>query len=454
MLLLWIVLRPLLTIVLWALFFVGFLWWALQDNVADKLLTAEFYTDTISQQDAYNRIYDEVLLDEELEDTTQDLLGGVQVVGQKEVADLLRDILPPDYLQAQTEASIQRTVDYFNGDKEALELYIDLGPPLDNVEPIVFGYIDQRIDGLEEHDLGALECTEQQASDVADDYRDRWQGLSEGETPSSIPSLASFQPDCRLTIFNFAFDDLLAQEDLDDRTKRGLREARDDLRGQFVAGDAKGVLKAAARPLAGPLIEDAVAHIRDDLDPQGRFDLVHSIADWNDDVDEMELRSDLDSVRDVVTEGRQYAKLVGLLVLVLVSVLMLALHFPDIKIGLRFLGLTVFSTGLFFFVAGRVVESQIPGRVQDLVDRNSDQLTDVPASATQLGEDLLVSFGQQLVTGVDVPALIVLIIGVVVFVGSFFLDRIWSALRSLWAKPENDRSPSGPDFLDRGEPQP
>ena len=88
MLLLWIILRPLLTIILWALFFAGFLWWSLQANVADKLLTAEFYTDTISQQDAYNRIYDEVLLDEDLEDTTQDLLGGVQVISQQEVADL------------------------------------------------------------------------------------------------------------------------------------------------------------------------------------------------------------------------------------------------------------------------------------------------------------------------------------------------------------------------------
>ena len=454
MLFLWIVLRPLLTLVLWALFFVGFLWWALQANVADKLLTAEFYTDTISQQDAYNRIYDEVLLDQDLEDTTQDLLGGVQVVSQQEVADLLRDILPPDYLRSQTEASIQRTVAYFNGDEEELDFFIDLGPPLDNVEPVIFEYIDGRIDELEEQDLGALGCTEQQANDVADVYRDRWQRLSEGEAPSSIPSLASVQPDCRVTIFNLAFDDLLGQEDLDDRARRGLGGARDDLEAQFVAGDAKGVLKLAARPLVAPLVDDAVADIRDELDSQDRFDLVHSIADWNDDVDEPELRSDIDSVRDVVSEGRQYANLVGLVALLVTSVLMLALHFPDIKIGLRFLGLTIFSTGLFFFIAGKVAQGQIPGRVQDLVDQNSDQLTDVPAAATRLVDDILVSFGQQLAGGFDVPALVLLVIGVVVFVGSFFLDRIWSALRSLWVKPEDDRDPPGPDYLNSGEPQP
>ena len=81
-------------------------------------------------------------------------------------------------------------------------------------------------------------------------------------------------------------------------------------------------------------------------------------------------------------------------------------------------------------------------------------MTDVPAAATQLGEDLLVSFGQQLVTGIDVPALIMLIVGVLVFVGSFFLDQLWPAVRSLWSKPEDDHNPPGPDFLDSGEPQP
>ncbi len=450
----WIILRPLLTLVLWVLFFAAFLWWALQDNVADKLLSAEFYTDTISQEDAYNRIYDEVLLDEEVEDTTRDLLGGVQVVSQEEIAGLLRDILPPDYLQAQVEDSIRRTVAYLNGDREEIDLYIDLGPPLDKVKPVIFGYIDQRIDSLEEQDLGRLECTEQQANDVADIYRDRWQRLSEGEAPSSIPSLASFEEWCRETIFDLAFDDLLAQEGLDNRARQGLLAQRGKLEEDFRKGKAKEVLKLAAQPLVAPLIDDAIADIRDELDSQDRFDLIRSIADWNDDVDEQEIRADLDSARDAISGGRQFAKWGAIVVLVLTSLLMLAIHLPSIKSGLRYLGLTIFSTGLFFFIAGKVAQAQIPGRVQDLVESSADQLTDVPASATQLWEDLLVSFGQQLVGGFDVPALTLLIIGAVVFVGSFFFDRLWSALRSLWDRLNDDRRPPDPNALDSGESQP
>lgn len=435
-----ILLRPVLTLALGVLFFVAFLWWGLQDNVTGKLLTAEFYTDTISGEDAYNRIYDEVLLDEGLEDTTQDLLGGVQVVSQAEIAALLRDILPPDYLQSQTEVSIQRTVEYFRGDRETLDIYVALGPPLDNVKPVVLEYIDQRIDGLQEQDLGRLQCTEQQANDVADIYRDRWRGLSQGEAPSSVPSLASFEEECREAIFQFAFDDLLAQDGLDHRARQGLRSVRGDLEQLFVAGEAKEVLKLAARPLGGPLIDDAIQDIRDRLDSQDRFDLIHNVADWNN-TDEQELRADLDSARDIFSGGRQSAKWGALVALLLSAVFMLVLHFPKVKTGLRFLGFTMFSTGLFFYIAGRVAAAQLPGRVRDLVELGSDQLTDVPPSITELGEDLLVSFGKQLVAGVDVPALIVLIVGVVVFGTSFFLDRLLSPLRSLWDSPDDDQGP-------------
>ena len=107
--------------------FFGFLFLLLANNLTDKLLSADFYSNIISGQDTYDRIYDEVLLDEELARTTQDLLGNVQVP-QEEIVSLLREIMPRDYLQSQVEGSIQRTVDYFKKDLERLELYVELGP--------------------------------------------------------------------------------------------------------------------------------------------------------------------------------------------------------------------------------------------------------------------------------------------------------------------------------------
>ena len=55
--------------------------------------------------------------------------------------------MPPEYVESETGGAVGRTVDYFNDDRETLDLYADVGPPLDNVKPVIFRYIDQRIDG-------------------------------------------------------------------------------------------------------------------------------------------------------------------------------------------------------------------------------------------------------------------------------------------------------------------
>ena len=62
----------------------------------------------IQNTDAYNRIYDEVLVDEALEDYTGDLLGGIEVEDQDEAVEILRDVMPPAYLREQTEDNIDR----------------------------------------------------------------------------------------------------------------------------------------------------------------------------------------------------------------------------------------------------------------------------------------------------------------------------------------------------------
>ena len=142
------ILRSVGALVLGVIVFFGFLFLLFLNNFSDKMLSSQFYIDTIAGEDTYNRVYDEVLLDEDLLGTTQDLLGGVQVVTQEDIVMLLRQIVPPEYLQSQVEGSIHRTVDYFNEDRATLDLYIDLGPPLSNVKPVLFQYIDRRIDGL------------------------------------------------------------------------------------------------------------------------------------------------------------------------------------------------------------------------------------------------------------------------------------------------------------------
>ena len=419
-----IITRSVVSLVLGVVVFFGFLFLLLLNNFSDKMLSAEFYSDTIAEEDTYNRIYDEVLLDSELENTTSDLLGDFQVVNQVEIVELLREIIPPAYLQSQVEGSIQRTVDYFNEDLDFLDLSVALGPPLNSVKPVLFRYIDRRIDGLAEEDLGQLECTPQRVSEVAQLYENRWTELAGGTVPASVPSLQTFTPACRQAIFSLAFQSVVEQSSLDERAKQGLLNERAGIERTFVDGDTRGVLKLAARPLATPLMDDAILRIQEELDDQDRLDLIHQLAVWNDDFSEAELRSDIDSTRDWLNWGQKFGKAVALAMLIAGSALLALVHYPSLKNGMRWPGLTLFLTGVVFFAVGKVLESQLPDRLQDLVERSASQVSGIPASVTDLGGDLLVSFGNQLTTGIAAPALTLLIIGALLFGASFFVNYV------------------------------
>lgn len=418
--------KPIVSLILGVIVFLGFLLLLLTSTIPDKLADAQFYSDIISGEDTYNRIYDEVLVDPELESTARDLLGDFQAANQAETVELLRQIIPPAYLQSQVDDSIQRAVDYFNEDSESLELHVELGQLIDGIKPALFRYIDQRIDGLAEEDLGQLECTPQGVREAANRYQERWGQLAAGVVPESVPSLSSFDHSCRQAIFQVAFDLAVRSGALDERAKQGLLAQGPQIEQAFVDGDTHRVLKLAARPIATPSMDDAILRIREELDEGDRLDLMHRAATWNDSITEAKLRSGLDSIRDGVGRGRKLGKGVALAMLIGGSILLGLVHFPSLKNGLRWPGLTLLLTGVVSFVGTKGLESQLPDRLRSLVELDAGSALGAPPSVSELGGDLAVSFGDRLIDGLASVALIVLIVGAVMFVASFFTGYVIS----------------------------
>ena len=438
----WIV-RSLISFVLGVAIFIAFLGFLLASNFSDKLLSADFYTETLAGEDTYNRIYDEVLVDDQLRETTEDLLGDIKVVDLVDIVVLLRRILPPEYVQSQVERTIQDTIDYLNEDTDTLELFIELAPPLANAKVVLFAYIDSRIDKLELEDPGVPDCTGDRINDLADRYKAKWRELAQGEVPTSIPSLASLNQACRTAIFNLAYPSILQDDSLDDRTRRGLIESRPDIEREFIAGNTRGVLKQAARPLATPLIDNAIDQLRERLDDQDRFDIIGQIAEWDTDLTreeqgqdivlteeelrqaidltEEELREDIDQARTWVNRGRDFGKTVTLALVIVVSFIMAMIQFPSLTNGLRWPGLALLLTGGLFFGLGKVLESQLPDRLAEVVERGAEEITAVPPSVTILGGDILISFGKRLSEGFADPSLILFIVGAVLFAASFLV---------------------------------
>jgi len=171
------IIRPIVSFFLGLVVFAGLLLTLVSGNLSSKLLDPGFYIQLLQQQDVYNRIYTEVLIDPALQETTSDLLGDIEV-DPEEIVSLLQQIIPPEYLQSQVEEAIQRTVGYFNGDLEELDLYVDLGPPLANAKDVLLTYVDGRIDALPLEEFQGDPCTIDGGIQAAAQFEGFFQSMS------------------------------------------------------------------------------------------------------------------------------------------------------------------------------------------------------------------------------------------------------------------------------------
>ena len=415
------ILRAGVGLVLGVVMFVGLLFFLILNNFSDKLLSPDFYKDTISAENTYERIYSEVLVDDELKDRTQELLGDIKVVDPLEIPILLEEILPQPYIQEQVEGSIDRTIDYINEDVDRLEVYIELAEPLDNVKPVMFSYMDTKIDDLRvEETQGIGGCTPSSLSGLAERYVDTFSGIALGVVPESIPFIKEIAAPCRIILFELAFDGLVDDSDLSEDAKQSLKDGKGELRLPFAMGDTLEVLKVSARLLAGPLMDDAIESVREDLDENDRFDLIRQLAEWDDDTTEAELRDDIDEGRRWVSRANNFGELTPLVMFIGGAVLMGLVFFPKLSGMLRWPGIALLITGAFFFVAGKIAESEVPDRLTYIIETGADRVSEAPPSVTDLGGDILISFGSQLTDGFVGPSITLLVIGAVLVGSSFF----------------------------------
>ena len=128
---------------------VGLLYFLVAVNLSQNLVESETYSIAVSDTNAYNRIYQEVLADPEVKENIGNLLGGVEFDEVDEGTEVLREVMPPSYLQAQTEDNINRFTGFLRGEREELEIYARLRLPLERVESAVLDKVHRRIEELE-----------------------------------------------------------------------------------------------------------------------------------------------------------------------------------------------------------------------------------------------------------------------------------------------------------------
>ncbi len=413
--------RGMASLFLGAVMFVAFVVFLLLSNLADKIYDSQFYIQTLREQDAYARFYNDILLDEAVDRTAEWVLGGRPVVIQEDLEPLLREIIPPAYLQEQVEENVSRAIEYLNEDAETLNLYLELEPILNRIEPALFGYIDQQIDQTQVVRPDSSRSIPEQVAEVEALIRTLSRELTRGRLPQAIPSVETIPEALRSPLFDEFMSSLTRDPALDARIRRGLEENSADLRRQFVAGDTRRFLKEVARAVAAPLVDDTLAQTRSKLDPKGRLDLIFALAERNPEITEESLRRDIaegrNQLRRLTSRGRFFA-----LAMVIGTALgMAAVHLPNLTHSLRWPGLALLLTGLISYLLSQALESSVANRLGVGINGALDESREISEAAAQLLADVTQTFALRLVEGMGNPGLILAAIGLLIFAGSFFV---------------------------------
>ena len=423
------ILRALAGLVLGMVVFSGLIYFLVVVNFSQRLEDPEVYNVAISDTDAYNRIYDEVLADPALEDQTGNLLGDLEVQVGDETVEVLKGVMPPAYLQEQTEGNIGRFTGFLRHDLDDLEIFVDLKEPLERVEPVVLKKANEIIDEVEIQEPVPAECSPQALGKLAAALAEPAAWLSDGKFPASTPSLEMLTRECRQREFDRWFDALLDAPAMNSQAALILDASRQEIRSSFIQGDTREFLKAVALPLLEPLIEDSVADIRRELQRNDRFDVLGWLAGESEDLSRDDIEEQAEALRDVVSGANGPGRIISLVMIIVGSLLMAAVHFPKPAEILRWPGLTLLMGGGVCLAVGSVVNSAVPGRIGEAIADVTSYSHDVPVSAIRLAGDLAESFAQQATAGFIPAAVSVMVIGGVLLAASFFAEILWSLLR-------------------------
>ncbi len=431
-------------LILGLIVFAGMLYSLVLVNFSQRLEDPEVYKSAINETDAYNRIYDEVLVDDALEDQTGDLLGGVNVAVQEEAVEVLRDVMPPSYLREQTEANIDRFTGYLVGEYKELNFYVELEEPLTRVEPAVLARVYRVIDRLEivepdsSDDPDSTGCSTSSLLRLASESARPFALLSDGELPESAPSLDILTRQCRASEYDEWYDRVLNDPGMNSEAARILEGEKDNLRQAFVDGDTREFLKQAATPLVTPVIDDAVRDIRRDLTRGDRLDLLGELAENSEDFTRDDIHQQAESLRDAVGTANGPFRIVALVMVIVGSTLLAAVYIPRPADMLRWPGIALFMGGGVCLIVGFVANSAIPGRIKDAIVHSTSYAPDVPTAAIDLAGELVESFARQATAGFIPAAATVMAIGAVLVVASLFSSVIWATLRRVLPGSEGD----------------
>ena len=268
---------------------VSFLAFLTASKVRTTLLEPSFYTQVLEDNNSYETIQagliSEIGNSEEVGGLRDDL--GMDA---NEFDSLAKNVIPIPYLKTQLDGIITGVTSYLRGEVEDPQLFIELAQPIESMRRESLDYVDSRVESVEQTQPETVE-------DYAREVRNLIDLIEGGDIPSSVPSLANVPG----PLLEAALDQVLpVLSRLEPQAAASLEARWPEIKAiALEQPDSPEAMKVAARSVASPYIDEAIAEVRTHLDAQDRFDLVEAAAEASD-IPRDQFIEDIDEVRDPI----------------------------------------------------------------------------------------------------------------------------------------------------------
>jgi len=336
------------------------------------LLDDELYADSLLEQNAYERLYTDVLTSRNIERVWSEVSSDVAYLTPEELHRLVRTVAPPEYLRNEVEANLALLSSFANGESEDLELYLEMSGPLDRLVEstvdLIVGRIETKPLVAEELIQEVLDGTED--SPYTEDVRSALESISSGEQEGqSIRDLTGLSEGEALLAFDQAFAQVLDNPSIHQEYRDSLRTAEPELRQAFREGDVRKLLLQVASTVAAPALENALAEFRRRLDSEGRLPLAPLLAEEISGVSEGDFQANADKWRDRVQAVLDRTRNYGLVALAAAIGLTTLVYWGRPRAGVRWLyrmliasgGVSLAFLAIAYFALPRVVDRAIDG---------------------------------------------------------------------------------------------
>ncbi|MEE4495654.1 hypothetical protein [Streptomyces sp. BE230] len=239
---------------------------ALTATARSTLVSPSFYRSVLDSQDAYDRLYDEVLVDPEASGVTRDLLARLPVP-EAIITSNIKVVLPPEKVRELTHQQIDSVVGYLRGDLDTLRLTVDLRPVAGNLgdlTQIYFGDLVASLQNRAEPDFAAFSA----------DLDRALEGLVAGRIPDGLPALPLSSGQAEQ-----ATDALLRSVPADSRAA-----LRPEVSVALAEGDVATALAAVAPGAVSERTRASAAELRSTVG-EGTWDVTRALAASGNDLD-------------------------------------------------------------------------------------------------------------------------------------------------------------------------